>query len=99
MLIFCFYRILPEDSNPVLILGKLQIPRKPNDIATPTATDQPNGTVITNGANTKRKRSLDEPDGDQLKSGKRGKGLAAFNEVDTVVLEDSGNGAIVVEDD
>lgn len=93
------YRMLPEDSNPVVIPEKPQIPRRPNDNATPTTGDQPNGTIITNGANIKRKRSLDDPGDDQVKSGKRGKILEAVKEVDPIVLDDSGNGAIVVEDD
>lgn len=99
ILIFVSYRTLPDDSDPVVILEKLQIPRKLNDTATPTTSDQPNGSIIINGASTKRKRSLDDPDDDQFKSGKRGKVLAALKKVDPVVLDDSGNGAIVVEDD
>lgn len=49
--------------------------------------------------NMKRKRSVDEPDDDQHASGKRGKVLEASKEDGPVVLEDSGNGAIVIEDD
>lgn len=99
VLILKNYRILPEDSNPVVIPEKLQIPRKPNDNATPNADDQPNGTIITNGAITKRKRSLDDPGDDPVKSEKRGKVFAATKDFDPIVLDDSGNGAIVVEDD
>ena len=91
--------MLPDDSNPVLIPEKLQIPRKPNDNATPTNNEQPNGTIITNGATTKRKRSLDDSNEDQIQGGKRGKVLAAVKDVDPIILDDSGNGAIVVEDD
>ena len=42
---------------------------------------------------------MTEDDNDEHKSGKRGKVLAALKEVDSVVVEDSGDGAIVVEDD
>lgn len=91
--------MLPDDSKPVIIPEKVQIPRKANKIATPSTTDQPNGTITTNGANVKRKRSLDDLDHDPIKSGKRGRILAATKELDLIVLDDSGNGAIVVEDD
>lgn len=90
---------MPEGSNPIQIVEKLQIPRKPSDGTTPTTTDQPNGTLITNGTNTKRKRSLDDADDEHLKSGKRGKVVEASKENGPVVLDDSGNGAIVIEDD
>lgn len=99
LLIFNFYRVLPDESNPVMIPEKLQIPRKPHDNATPTTTNQSNGTIVTNGTNPKRKRSLDDPDDDPIRIGKRGKVLAAVKELDPIVLDDSGNGAIVVEDD
>jgi hypothetical protein len=49
--------------------------------------------------NMKRKRSLDEPDDDQQVNGKRGKVLEARTEDGPVVLEDSGNGAILIDDD
>lgn len=91
--------MLPDDSNPVMIPEKLQIPRKPNENATPTSTDQPNGAILTNGANAKRKRSLEDLDNDPIQNGKRGKVLATAKELEPIVLDDSGNGAIVVEDD
>lgn len=91
--------MLPDDSKPVMIPEKLQIPRKPNENGTPTTTDQPNGIILTNGANSKRKRSVEDPDDDQIQSGKRGKVLAATKELNPIILDDSSNGAIVVEDD
>lgn len=87
-----------------MIVEKLEIPRKPNNdkALSQTSNRQPNGSIVTNGTHMKRKRSLDEPDNDETNSGKRGKLLVAFKDDDTdpvVVLEDSGNGAIVIEDD
>lgn len=99
VLIFKSCRTLPDDSDPVVIPEKPQIPRKPNDNGTPKTNDQPNGTIMTNGATAKRKRSLDDnPGDDSLQSGKRGR-IVSLKEVDPIVLDDSGNGAIVVDDD
>lgn len=59
-----------------------------------------NGVNGINGATSKRKRSADDSEPDQPMASKKGKiqGLPSKNN-DTVVLDDSGNGAIMIDDD
>lgn len=73
-----------------MLSQKLEIPRKPS-------TDQINGMSTVNGT-TKRKRSLEEPDSNQDQGLKRGKVSEPADE-EIIFLDDSGNGAIVIEDD
>ena len=96
----CF-RTLPEDSKPILMPESLKIGRKPRV----TGELLPNGftdakTAHTNGTGTKRKRDADEAGLDEDLISKRGK----VHELppkkdDPVVLNDTGNGAIVIDDD
>lgn len=71
---------------------KVEIPRKPSS-------DQINGTSTINGTGPKRKRSPEEPYSDQRQDSKRGKFLKSSADEEVIFLDDSGNGAIVIEDD
>ncbi|MCJ1256939.1 E1 ubiquitin-activating protein uba2 [Lignoscripta atroalba] len=94
-------KTLPEDSKPILMPESLKIGRKPRV----TGELLPNGftdakTAHTNGTGTKRKRDADEAGLDEDLISKRGK----VHELppkkdDPVVLNDTGNGAIVIDDD
>lgn len=75
-----------------MLSQKLEIPRKPS-------TDQINGISTVNGTSTKRKRSLEEPDTNQDQGLKRGKVSESADDEEIIFLDDSGNGAIVIEDD
>ncbi|MCJ1288086.1 E1 ubiquitin-activating protein uba2 [Xylographa opegraphella] len=97
---------LPESSKPILVPGKLDIARRPratgemvkdgarttNDTATPT-TGPLNGDM-------KRKRSPDESNIDEVRTIKYQRVLKRkFEDEDIVLVEDSADGAIVIEDD
>ena len=92
---------LPEDSKPIHLAEKLDIARKPK----PTPLTETNGqaVVVTNGVNGKRKRGATEADLEDDLVRKRGKvaeqsSVAAQNG-DIIVLDDSTNGAILIDDD
>lgn len=92
---------LPEDSKPIHLAEKLDIARKPK----PTPPTEINGhaVAVTNGVNGKRKRSVTEADLEDDLVRKRGKvaeqsSVAAQNG-DIIVLDDSTNGAILIDDD
>jgi ubiquitin-like 1-activating enzyme E1 B len=92
---------LPEDSKPIYLAEKLDIARKPK----PTPPTETNGhaVVVTNGINGKRKRGATEADLEDDLVRKRGKvaeqsSVAAQNG-DIIVLDDSTNGAILIDDE
>lgn len=92
---------LPEDSKPIHLAEKLDIARK----LKPTPPTETNGhaVVVTNGVNGKRKRGATEADLEDDLVRKRGKvseqsSFAAQNG-DIIVLDDSTNGAILIDDD
>ncbi|KAL9610110.1 MAG: hypothetical protein Q9167_005156 [Letrouitia subvulpina] len=90
---------LPEDSKSVLLPQMIKIPRKP--VATSDRTDgEALVTVATNGVTAKRKRSAspEEPPFQEQQSAKRGKLQKAVVSSDPVVIEESTNGAIVIDD-
>lgn len=84
-----------------MIADDLTIARKPKLNSEALHNGSVNGAASTNGVGTKRKRSADEDSIDQQEQiSKRGK----VKEVDTngndlVVLDDAGDGAIVLDDD
>ncbi|KAL9044866.1 MAG: hypothetical protein Q9214_002026 [Letrouitia sp. 1 TL-2023] len=90
---------LPEDSKSVLLPQTIRIPRRPT-----AASDRTNSealvTVAANGVTAKRKRSAspEEPPFQRQQSAKRGKLQQAVVSNDPVVIEDSTNGAIVIDD-
>ncbi|SLM36487.1 ubiquitin-like activating enzyme [Lasallia pustulata] len=92
---------LPEDSKPVMIAGDLTIARKPKMNSEALPNGAVNGAASTNGSGTKRKRSADEASINQLEQiSKRGKVKeTSSNGDDLVVLDDAGDGAIVLDDD
>ncbi|KAA6406708.1 MAG: ubiquitin-activating enzyme E1 3 [Lasallia pustulata] len=92
---------LPEDSKPVMIAGDLTIARKPKMNSEALPNGAVNGAASANGSGTKRKRSADEASINQLEQiSKRGKVKeTSSNGDDLVVLDDAGDGAIVLDDD
>ncbi|OCL14106.1 ubiquitin-activating enzyme E1 3 [Glonium stellatum] len=92
---------LPEDSKPIHLAEKLDIARKPKP-STPIETNG-HAVAVTNGVNGKRKRDAAEADLEDDLVRKRGKvaeqsSIAAQNG-DVIVLDDSTNGAILIDDD
>lgn len=95
-------KALPEDGKPVVLVTKPDIARKPRKPAAET-----NGeTVIavdpmTNGASTaKRKRVADDADLDDGTPIKKAQAVAFVPRTeDAIVLDDKGDGAIVIDDD
>ncbi|MCJ1230838.1 E1 ubiquitin-activating protein uba2 [Toensbergia leucococca] len=98
---------LPPPSQPVHLPQKPAIPRKPKPpTTTPTIPNgkESNGIAPPNGiSGTRRKRSPDDEDHPDLpQSKKRTKDVpppSSKDKDDLIVLDDSGNGAIVIEDD
>ncbi|KAL9120327.1 MAG: hypothetical protein Q9187_003118 [Circinaria calcarea] len=96
-------KTLPEHSKPMFIPEKLDIARKPKPSNKNLPNGNWNGTVaLSNGANSKRKRSTGEAGlgdvTDQIK--KRGKVYEKpSKDEDLIHVEDTGDGAIVIEDD
>lgn len=88
-----------EDSKPVALQGTLEIPRKPK----PPAGPEPDVAPETNGTHTlaigKRKR---EGEDESLANGHIAKKIAgeatANGEQDLIVLDDDGEGAILIDD-
>ena len=94
-------RTLPEDSKPIIIPEELVVTRKPRTENGPLSNGLTNGTTHVNGSGTKRKRDADDAGINQDPIAKRGKvhEEATKYDSDPVFLEDSGNGAIVIDDD
>lgn len=92
-------RDLPDESKSVLLSQTIKIPRKPTAVS-----DKANGealvAVSANGVSAKRKRSAspEEPPFQQQQNAKRGKLQRPVVKNDPVVIEDSTNGAIVIDD-
>ncbi|KAF2804850.1 putative ubiquitin-like activating enzyme [Mytilinidion resinicola] len=91
---------LPKDSKPIHLPEKLSIARKPKQTPAPSETNV-NG-AVTNGA-VKRKRDADEAELEDELIRKRGKvaeeSSKAIQNGDAIVLDDSADGAIVIDDD
>jgi ubiquitin-like 1-activating enzyme E1 B len=95
-------KVLPEDEKPVVLVTKPDITRRPRkpaaeSIGEATSTVDP----ITNGTSTaKRKRAADEADLDGNTPVKKAQATAPVHEVaETIILDDKGDGAIVIDDD
>jgi ubiquitin-like 1-activating enzyme E1 B len=95
-------KVLPEDEKPVVLVTKPDIARKPRKPAAET-----NGEAfsimnpITNGTSTaKRKRTSDEADLDGDTPVKKVQAAVSVIEADdAIILDDKGDGAIVIDDD
>ena len=98
-----FIRTLPEDSKPVLVPEKPEIARKPKPSNGQLVNGESNGTAsVAKNASFKRKRSIGEAELDEAQDlfKKRGKVYEApTKDNDLVVVEDIGNGAILIDDD
>lgn len=98
-------RPLPADSKPVQIFEKLDIARKPKVAAAPISNGVKNGDADLAAAGSKRKRSLEETSAEATEhTPKRGKmqmnyKANGYHGDDTVVIDDSNDGAIVIDDD
>lgn len=103
-------RTLPLDSKPVLLPQKIEIPVKPTISNASVTNGEVNGsTMPLNGTAAKRKRSPDDSSYDQEQLLKRKREAELENEQpssksgtnkpeDTIILDDSHNGAIVIDD-
>lgn len=92
-------RPLPEDSNPIILPQKLDIPRKPTDTAPSTQNDNLNGPRPPNGVpTTKRKRDSEDVDDDQSRNTKQGKTRIPSTDEEIISIDDAGGGAIVIEE-
>jgi hypothetical protein len=84
---------LPENSPPVLLPVDIEITRK----SKPVVTVLSNGTIKGDSNGTKRKRSMEEVAGLEIIS-KREKLQASKDNGDVVAIDDSGDGAILIDD-
>ncbi|KZF19415.1 putative ubiquitin-like activating enzyme [Xylona heveae TC161] len=98
---------LPEDSKPVLLPEKVEVPRKPKAVAPavepapPVANGVAHAPNAADNADLKRKRNASDIGLEDEQIKKRGKVAEETShavEEDLVVVEDSGNGAIVIDD-
>ena len=98
-----FRRTLPVDSKPILIVEKPDLVRKPKPVKESLHDGETNGTAVPiSKASFKRKRSVGEADFDESQDlvKKRGKvHQPPDKNNDLVVVEDTGNGAIFIDDD
>ena len=97
-------RTLPEDSNPVVLVEKPEISRRPKPVDRPILNGNSNGTngvkVADQSIGVKRKRSADQLDFDHDPIKKRGKvEETTSDESSLIFLDDSSNGAILIDDD
>ena len=104
------YRSLPSSSKPVVLPQKIEIPVKPTINNASLANGEANGSTMSlNGTSAKRKRSPDDSSYDQEQLLKRKREadqetvqLSSKREKvdaeDTIALDDSHNGAIVIDD-
>lgn len=92
-------RPLPEDSKPIFLPQKLNIPRKPADTASSTQNDNLNGSGPSNGVPTaKRKRDSEDFDDDQPRNTKQGKTHKPSTDESIISIDDAAAGAIVIEE-
>lgn len=92
-------RTLPDDSKPVLVPNKLTIARKAQSSTTQPRKEIPTAVTTLNGTGFKRKRSPDEIEEDSDRKMKRGKVQKKVSDDELVIVDDSSNGAIIIEDD
>ncbi|MCJ1422958.1 E1 ubiquitin-activating protein uba2 [Sticta canariensis] len=90
---------LPDDSKPVLVPHKLTIDRKAKSSTTQPWKEIPTAVPTLNGTGFKRKRSPGEIEDQQDRSMKRGKIQKNVSNDELVIVDDSSNGAIIIEDD
>ena len=89
---------IPEDSKPVQVPQKIEVARKPKAATTNGDTNGvhgANGVSGTNGTGIKRKRSRSPEEQQDPKTAKIQK---TSNTDDLIVLDDSSNGAIIIDD-
>lgn len=76
----------------------IEVARKPKSLSGPSTNGEVNGAPVHNGLVGKRKRDADEAElDDQEQIKKRGKIQVPANNDDLVVLDDSSNGAILID--
>jgi len=97
-------RTLPEGSIPVQVPQNIEVARKPK-AAAPTngetnGTNGTNGATATNGIGMKRKRSRtpEDPSIQEQQTSKIAKLRKTSDTSDLIILDDSSNGAIVIDD-
>ncbi|MCJ1408189.1 E1 ubiquitin-activating protein uba2 [Ptychographa xylographoides] len=87
---------LPESTKPILLPERLKIARKPRS----NGASQVNGSEITTNGVDKRKRSREEVDASEDPDTKRRNlRMDKTDREDFVLIEEKGNGAIVIDDD
>ena len=90
------HRSLPESTKPILLPERLKIARKPRS----NGASQVNGSEITTNGVDKRKRSREEVDASEDPDTKRRNlRMDKTDREDFVLIEEKGNGAIVIDDD
>ncbi|KAL8709224.1 MAG: hypothetical protein Q9220_005967 [cf. Caloplaca sp. 1 TL-2023] len=92
-------KTLPEDSKPVSLAQNFEVPRKPT-VDAEKADKHVNGTSAPPAAPGKRKRgaSVDEPGLEGQQSSKRGKMQTTLEDDEVILVDNSANGAIVIDD-
>ena len=93
---------MPDDSKPIILPEEIEIARKSKSLEKVAATNgvTSGGSQIHEAISTKRKRSLEQPAIGSSRKVKKSKLRAeAFNDDEPLLVADSGNGAIVIEDD
>ena len=92
-------RTLPEDSKPVFIPQKLEVPRRSTATSTPTAPESNHALHSVNGTGIKRKRSISQGDEIRSQSKKPTKACVTATDGNSIFLDGSENGTFVIEDD
>lgn len=83
----------------MLLPHKITISRKAKSSTPQLSKETPTAGASLNGTGSKRKRSLDEIEDEHDRTKKRGKVQKNLTNDELVIVEDSSNGAIVIEDD
>jgi hypothetical protein len=98
-----FSRILPDSSKPIVALEKVEVARRSSAVSTPAASNGDTNSIQAINGTINKKRTADDAGLDISQVQKRGKAMAeytAHSKVDeTIVLDDAGTGAIIIDDD
>ncbi|KAI9713499.1 MAG: E1 ubiquitin-activating protein uba2 [Bogoriella megaspora] len=92
---------LPQDSKPITLPETVSIPLKSLVLSENAGTKETNGLAVNGATLGKRKRGADELDMEVEQTNKRGKVVeepAKAKDDDLVLLDDSTNGAILIDD-
>jgi len=92
---------LPDDSKPILLPDKVDVARKPKRVSEPPTNGLANGTTDGDSVSGKRKRDAEDAGLEDEQVKKRGKVVepTKSQDKDLILVDDFGDGAIVIDDD